>query len=134
MEYLIEIKRKGCENMSETIFVRVEPSSEFLQLKDGEEVVGRYVGNEISMKYDDQYNYKIEIKDVGVKKLMGCAVLDTLFANVTIGALVKIIYKGKSKTKKGVDFNNYEVWQDKNAVEEIIGLDGTKHVVQKGKI
>jgi hypothetical protein len=120
--------------MSETIFVRVEPSSEFLQLKDGEEVVGRYVGNEISMKYDDQYNYKIEIKDVGVKKLMGCAVLDTLFANVTIGALVKIIYKGKSKTKKGVDFNNYEVWQDKNAVEEIIGLDGTKHVVQKGKI
>jgi hypothetical protein len=134
LEYLIEIKRKGCENMSETIFVRVEPSSEFLQLKDGEEVVGRYVGNEISMKYDDQYNYKIEIKDVGVKKLMGCAVLDTLFANVTIGALVKIIYKGKSKTKKGVDFNNYEVWQDKNAVEEIIGLDGTKHVVQKGKI
>ena len=93
-------------------FEKVTPKSDFLMLEAGQEVVGTYLMKTPSEKYQDQSNYILDINGVQ-KKLMGCANLDSLFSQVKEGTVVKVVFKGKEKTKKGVEFNKYEVFQDK---------------------
>jgi hypothetical protein len=123
---LLEENKKGCDEKME--FERVVPTSDFLKLEAGQEVTGVYVGKEQSVKFPEHENFILEIKGVGQKKVSG-AMLENLFAEVKVGTVVKLVFKGKTKNKKGIEFNEYELYAEKK--QDMIGLDGTKHPVKE---
>lgn len=89
-----------------------ETESDFIKIEFGESIEGIYVGKEPSERYPNAYNYKIDIKDVGVKLISG-AVIQSHFEDaknpIPIGKQVKITYKGKVKNYHDYDI---EVWHE----------------------
>lgn len=97
-------------NLSEIKWKKSEGESDFISLSEGEEVVGIYVGKEESERYPNTYNYKIDINGSGdIKKISGVVIAKHL-DEAKVGTPVKIVYKGKRKNEKKIEYNDYEVY------------------------
>ena len=98
------------KNFKDIKWKKVQEDSEFIHLEPGEEVEGIYVGKEPSDKYSNVSNYKIDIEGKGdIKKVTG-VILSKHLNEIKVGSPVKIVYKGQKENKKGVVYNDYEVY------------------------
>jgi len=75
---------------------------------EGDSIEGVYLRAEKSTQYEND-NYVLETTD-GNKTVFGTAVLNTKMANIPLGKMVKIVYIGKAKSKKGVMYKDFDVF------------------------
>ena len=92
-------------------------------LKEGDELTGIYTGKKEGVGAHNSiiYEFKVGEETMGV---WGSAVLDTRFSNLTEGMEVKIVYKGKTKSKKsGMEYHDFDVFKREVVKEDVPIVD-----------
>lgn len=86
------------------------------KLKDGDEIMGKYLGKKENIGRNKSLVYEIET-DKGTMGVWGSTVLDTRLKNVKEGDGVKIIYKGLVKSERTKrEYHDYDVYH--KAIDE----------------
>ena len=80
---------------------------------NGDEIIGKLITKDPS-KFIGRTNYHLEVTKEGKLSqvtVFGSTVLDDKMQYINLGQIIKIVYKGKQKNKKGQDTNIYEVYR-----------------------
>lgn len=84
-------------------------------LKEGDELIGKYVNKKEEVGANSSNVYEIETDEETVS-VWGSTVLDSRFAELTMGDIVKIVYKGEVKSEKtGRNYRDYDVFRKKES-------------------
>lgn len=83
------------------------------------EIIGRYVQQQVGVGPNGSMIYTLEKEDGQKVGVWGSAVLDGKFSEIKIGSEVRIVPKGKAKSKKGVSYNDFAVFVKPGSCSDI---------------
>lgn len=104
-----------------TDWKKVEMGDTWNPEKEGDEIVGLFVGKEENVGENNSNLYTLEASDDNRSvSVWGTTVLDVRMKNVKVGEEVKIIFKGwkDSPTRKGKQYKDFEVYHREPVFEE----------------
>lgn len=80
-------------------------------LKENDELEGRYIDKEINVGPNKSNLYHIETDDGTVVKVWGSTVIDGNMDEIARGKYVRIVYNGLKKGKTGKEYKSYTIWE-----------------------
>ena len=93
--------------------INITPIWNNKDLAEGGVIEGVYLTKEtMTGKYGVQSKYVIALSDDEKISIVGTASIDAQFANVPVGSMVRVTYKGKTTTKTGNTVKVFDVEYD----------------------
>ncbi|MFW6173242.1 MAG: hypothetical protein ACOC5T_05805 [Elusimicrobiota bacterium] len=89
------------------------------KLEEGDTIVGVFKGKREGIGKNDGTIYEIKTED-GMRGIWGSTVIDTRFKNLEEGEMIKVVYKGQTKSKKsGREYYDYDVYHKQAPFEKV---------------
>lgn len=102
-------------------WLKVEMGDTWKPEKEGDEVIGLYLGKEENVGENGSNLYSLESQDHQNISVWGSTVLDIRMKNVKVGEEVKIVFKGlkDSPNRKGKQYKDFEVYHREPVFSEV---------------